>query len=172
MTTRRSRSYSRPYSLTQGTVHIAYFTRDVPFITQGRSQGAKAAGRQYEKKVQEYLLSRFPESYVNSPWIRYQSIPGAPWRLCQPDGLLIDIQGGKITVVEIKIRHCAEAWWQVRRLYEPVVQCIFGADCFEYAAVEVVRWYDPHTHFPESFTLVNNPATVDPTRFGVHICQP
>lgn len=170
MTTKTRRHSQHPRKLhTRGEVYRAQLALGPPpFITRTKSSGAKAAGQRYERRVQEHLAKSFPNTYVIAPWIRYLPHPAARWYWCQPDGLFIDLLAGLITIVEVKLSHCPEAWWQVRRLYGPVVQRLFGPD-FEYAAVEIVRWYDPHTSFPESFTLTPHPCSVPAGKFGVHI---
>lgn len=37
----------------------------------------------------------------------------------------------------------------------PVVQNIFGPS-WDYIAVEVAKWFDPHTKFPERFEFVDD----------------
>jgi hypothetical protein len=70
-----------------------------------------------------------------------------------PDGLYFNI-GGFATIFEIKSQHMPEAWWQLRKLYEPVVRqlpFVNGTSC-----VEVTRSYDPSMGFPEPVLVVHD----------------
>lgn len=129
---------------------------------------ARKAGRRYEDKVQDYLLTRYSKQYVASPWLQFKdpTVPGfSSW--CQPDGWLIDMERGLITIVEIKLSHTAAAWWQIRHLYEPVTRFLFGKE-WRYAACEVTRLHDPSVAFPETVTLTPDVSTLWSGAFGVH----
>lgn len=141
-----------------------------PFIVKQKVRGKRAEGRRYERKVQEHFLATIPE-YVPSPWIKYQSTNRSRWQWCQPDGLIVDIKRGRIVVVEVKLKHTSDAWWQVRRLYTPVVSHLFGAE-WQVEALEVVRWFDPFTAFPEQIEMCENPRGHWNGRFRVHIWKP
>jgi len=139
-----------------------------PFIKQVRRRGRRAEGIRYESKGQAHFLATYPDTYVASPWFRFWP-PGAKrWVWCQPDGLLIDIRRGVITVVEFKLKHTSDAWWQVRHLYQPVVRACVGVG-WEFSAVEVVRWFDPDVAFPEPIRKAPEPGSLDTDVFGVHI---
>ena len=139
-----------------------------PFIAYAKPSGAQAAGLRYERKVQEKFSNLYEGEYVRSPWFHFLS---KGWKWCQPDGLFIDILSGKIIIVEIKLRHTSNAWWQTRRLYEPVIQGIFPTSSWTYSILEVVHWYDPDTAFPEHFTFASTPFDVPDSGFGVHILR-
>lgn len=114
-------------------------------------------------------------TYVPSPWFRFANCLDQFARShsqsrhiawCQPDGLDIDIKRGLITVVEFKLQHTSAAWWQTRRLYEPVVRRVFGG-LWDFAIVEIVKWYDPDVAFPERFSFISSLADAAPGRFHV-----
>lgn len=72
-------------------------------------------------------------------------------------------------VVEYKLQHTPLAWWQTRQKYLPVLSQIFPLDLWEFAAVEVVQWFDPHTPFPEPIDMLEDVISASPQKFGVHI---
>lgn len=158
-----------------GEVAQAVLEFNPPFnlVKPKRRTGRKADGLRYERKVQERLTGLYPDQYVESPWLRFRERNCQRYRLCQPDGLLIDIRRGKITIVEIKLSHTAYAWWQTRQLYEPVVKALFGNSenpgRWKFAICEIVKWYDPDVVFPERYTLISDPCGVLPDHIGVHI---
>ncbi len=167
----RSQSSSKRFT-PAGEVKYAELTLEPPFITAAkkvRVSGKKGEGNRYERKAQAYLQESLGIQYVPGPWFRFRSYASDKWRFCQPDGLLIDIPTGRITIVEIKLKHTAVAWWQVRQLYEPVLQSLFPSALWSFAACEVVRWYDPDTPFPEALRLSPTIESIKPGQFGLHI---
>lgn len=131
-----------------GKVRNATFSPHNPFRGQRGNTAAKQAGVLYERKAQDHLRDEFGPGYYDTPIVHFRDDSGA--RTCMPDGLFI--QGDDILVVECKSQHMAEAWWQLRRLYEPVVRAFAGTA--KVALLEVCRSYDPHTPFPEQPALV------------------
>lgn len=151
-----------------GRVLSANFSQP-PALRKRRYTGRRLEGVRYEKKVHAYLEEFYGERYIPSPWIRFFT-EGA-WRWCQPDAILIDLEHGRITIVEIKYQFTSDAWWQVKHLYEPVLRVMFPATlwCFDYC--QVVKWYDPATPFPEPVVLAHEVSMVHP-KFKVHIYRP
>lgn len=93
-------------------------------------------------------------------------------RWCQPDGLLFLPYIGQITIVECKLQHTSDAYWQLRWLYLPVIAKAFPATEWNYGVCEVVKWYDPAVHFPERVKLRKDVRSTKPNEFGVHIWKP
>ena len=129
-------------------------------------------------------MSAREHSYIPGPWFRFAQVApygdssarsrswSQPWLWCQPDGLDIDIRRGLITIVEFKLQHTSAAWWQTRRLYEPVVKAVFGTELWRFAIVEIVKWFDPDTAFPERFSFIPHLSAITPGGFHVHIWNP
>lgn len=140
-----------------------------PFIKKKRYTGRRAQGVRYEKLVQEYLLFRYPQTYLPSPWIRFRNADGVRW--CQPDGLLFLPLEGRIIIIEVKYQHTPDAWWQTKCLYMPVIEKIFPRPLWELDVVEVVKWFDPAIAFPERVVLANE-VTMRHKDFKVHIWKP
>ena len=143
-----------------------------PFLRTRKRKGRKAEGIRYENKAQDMLLERFPDNYVPGPWFRFLEYGQSKWRWCQPDGLLIDFHYGRITVVEIKLQHTSDAWWQVKWLYLPVLYRAFDPQIWEFTWLEVVKWYDCSVNFPERVSLCPDVLSVEPGQFGVYIWKP
>ena len=154
-----------------GEVDFALFSLDPPlFMKTSTVKGRRADGIRYETKAQEKVLQSRADTYASSPWFRFRSKGCARFYYCQPDGLDFDINRGLITIVEFKLQHTSNAWWQTRKLYEPVVKYVFG-DIWEYAVIEIVKWYDPHTSFPENIRLTPDLSfkNILPGKFHLHI---
>lgn len=121
-----------------------------PFRDQRGNTPAKHAGLVYERKVQKFLSGVFGAEYFVSPMLHFADDTGA--RTCIPDGLCI--RGDDVVIVEIKYQHMPEAWWQLCRLYEPVVRA--WRPTSKVATLEVCRTYDPATPFPTSVRLLDS----------------
>lgn len=139
-----------------------------PFIRIRKYRGRRADGIRYEKRVQAHLATLFPHAYLPSPWLRFR-VDGQ-WRWCQPDGLIFDLDRGRIICVEIKYSHTEAAWWQVRQLYLPVLRLCFPETHWKFECCEIVRWYDPATFFPEPVELASEVDKLS-SKFRVHICK-
>ena len=139
-----------------------------PFIRNIRRKGRRAQGIRYEAKGHEHLLNDYPLCYVAAPWFRFWPLRTTTPLWCQPDGLHLDLTKGLITIIEFKLKHTSDAWYQTRQLYEPVVKRVFGPE-WNYSICEIVRWFDPDTNFPERFSFAKHPHEVPVGRFAVHL---
>ena len=170
---RNERSYKQPSRFKPaGEVADVRLSREAPgFIPKTpKLKGKKAEGIKYENKAHGYIEG-LTDYYLPSPWLHFQMQKTNTWRWCQPDGLICDMKQGKITIIEFKLQHTVQAWWQLRRLYEPVVKKLFG-EKFTYSMLEIARWVDPDIDFPEHYTYIKDPMEVEVGAFGVHIWNP
>jgi hypothetical protein len=136
--------------------------------TQRGNTPAKHAGILYERKAQDHLQELWPH-YQRSPTLHFVDDGGA--RTCIPDGLLL--WEDRAIIFEIKSQHMPEAWWQLRRLYQPVVEALYPAAYVQ--LIEVVRSFDVAMPFPTSITLIHDIAgfvKLPITCFGVYIWRP
>lgn len=140
------------------------------FIREKKRRGRKRRGQLYEKKVIAHLDEILPLPVLPGPWIEFQERDAERTRFCQPDGLIFDPWEGICILLEIKYQHTADAWWQLYHLYRPVVEYLFPL--YAVRLVEVVKWYDPLTPFPERPALLRNVLQASEERIGVHICTP
>lgn len=140
-----------------------------PELKKRRYTGRRLQGIRYERAVHEHLQWRYGQWYLASPWIKF--FADGRWRWCQPDGLLFQPELGKITIVEIKYQHTIDAWWQIRHLYQPVLEFMMPPALWKYEVCEIVKWYDPAITFPERIVLANEVDMPHP-QFKVHIWKP
>lgn len=129
---------------------------------------AQAAGHRHERRMHKYLETIAPRDYLASPWIEYETALG-DWGVCQPDGILFFWDAGILLILEAKIRHTEQAYWQTENLYLPVVGVLFPL--WEYAICEVVRWYDPAVRFPVQPQIVTELAYCSASTFNVFILR-
>lgn len=147
---------------------------ELPPWAEGNSKaqkGAKGNGIRYERKVNAYFSDLYGDCYVPGIWFRFTETTSVKARWCQPDGLLFDFYNHRIIIIEIKLKHTTDAWWQLRYLYQPVIRKVFG-DSWRLDVCEVVRWYDGLQSFPEKVQMCNSILATDTGAFGVHICRP
>jgi hypothetical protein len=126
----------------------------------------------YEQKAHRYLNGRYGVEYIPSPWFTFREQADDRTRWCQPDGILLCPTRGVLTIIEVKYQHTSDAWWQVVRLYLPVLQALFPPKLWSYRMCELVKWYDPATAFPQAIRLTPDPSRLKDGDFGVHIWKP
>lgn len=142
-----------------------------PFLTK-----VQKSGLQYEKRAQAYLINlcKGGDKFIClcNPWIMFRSkrdVSNAA-SFCQPDCLVISKNSTQVIIVEIKLSHTADSWKQLRQLYEPVVRHLYPNS--KIALLEVCKWFDPHTNFPERYYYADNVLEAQNERLGVHIYKP
>jgi hypothetical protein len=114
---------------------------------RGKS-AAQNAGLRYEAKV----LGR-----LNLEWETF--LPQVPFRftsdfvseLCILDGIIFRPPARELILVEVKSRHTADAWFQLRYLYHPVVSVAFPG--WGIRLLEICKSYEPGVQLPEPYAL-------------------
>lgn len=153
-----------------GVVTWAQWSPDPPpFINTKRRRGRRAEGIRYERKAHDYFEEVYEDSYVASPWFHFQEVGVEKVRWCQPDALIIRPHDGRIDLLEYKLQHTSDAWWQLRWLYLPVVSRLFPTDQWEFNICEVCKWYDCATIFPEKVSMCADLDQMKPGAFNMHI---
>lgn len=135
----------------------------------GRTSAQKQ-GLRYEETIQRALLERYVGSeYAASPHIHFEDDSGA--RTCLPDGILA--LGGITYILEIKRAHCAIAWWQLERLYRPLIANYYHDR--QIRVCEIVRTYDPAVTFPvdvKRIESIDDLPLLGESDFGVLLWKP
>ena len=145
------------------------------FVRTRRGTSAQRTGIRYEAKVQDHFQELYPH-YVRSPWFLYAT-EEYPARInyAQFDGLLIDIYRGILTIVEIKYKHTADAYFQLVNKYVPILEKFFevkGPRIWQTAVVEVCRYFDPSIIFPCQVQRCEDISRLRAGPFFVNICRP
>lgn len=114
---------------------------------------AREAGLHYEQKVQKRLIGQFNIQYWPAPYVHFKDGDSTRFnRTVVPDGLMI--MPNRIFIIEIKAQHTPDAWWQLTRLYKPVIR--EWPSCTAISCIEICRTYDPSTPFPCKFDLLSS----------------
>lgn len=125
-------------------------------------------GIKYEAKVHERLGEEWGLQYIPNQWWKY-GLEDNRAHYCQTDGLLFLPDRKLCVLVEVKLKHTAEAYWQTENLYVPLLAGYFRNTDIKIAVVEVCKWFDPITPFPVKPTLCEELTAVHVNRFNVHI---
>lgn len=141
----------------------------VNYVRATGNTAAKMAGLRFEAKCQARLAAQWPE-YLPSPRIDFWDDTGH--RFVWPDGLLA--LHDRLVLFEIKRQHMPEAWWQLERLYRPLLA---AGSRLPTQVIEIVHTYDPQMPFPCPVTLVQDLLcwTRDESalvKFGVVVWRP
>lgn len=119
---------------------------DPPAFASGvkKPRGVKAKGLRYERQVQERLSEAAGEVWAarSGPWFRF--FDGQKDRFAQADWLAVNERAKLCCIAEIKLSRVPRAWWQLNRLYKPLVQELYPG--WQIALLEVA---DKVVVFPE-----------------------
>lgn len=135
------------------------FGGTIPAVS-ARARGAKGLGLAYELRVHDVMRAIYGHSYRAHPAMLYEDTTGL--RRAIPDGLL-QTNDGHI-LIEVKYTHCELAWWQLNKLYLPLLRCILRGPI---VCVEICRSYDPSVLFPSVHRVVESLHRVTSNETGV-----
>lgn len=118
---------------------------------------AQKGGVRYEIKAQRWLEKNLP-GYQASRQFTFRDEGG--FRSIIPDGYLLydDMIDTRMTIFEIKSRHTSDAWWQLEKLYKPVLKEWLKSQGRRpvIRLVEVCRSFDPAVNFPTKVHLAKD----------------
>lgn len=140
-----------------------YFTREVgrvdralalwstiPVSSRVGLTAAQSAGLNYEAKVFEHLevsgelfLAHLPFSFHS----------GSRVNRIIPDGVMVSRTRAELYIVEVKLRHTAEAYHQLQ-FYSKIIAKAFPS--LKIRRLEVVKYYNPAVILPEPKTVTDN----------------
>lgn len=123
-----------------------------PFgATPSRISGTAAQrnGLRYERKALKALSAILGPTFQKNAWFEFSDKSGR--RYCQVDGLLRGAHS--VAIIEVKYSFTSNAYYQLRKLYEPVVRKAFSPQ--KVALIVVCRNFDPSVPFPESYQHMN-----------------
>lgn len=157
--------------LPQGEIRYAHRSSQIPYAGQrGRSSAVQKAGLAYQKKADAYCSSPSDQwRVVSGPWFCFGDDSLRP-HYCQPDLLLDDASEEVCVVVEVKLAFSELAWWQLRRLYEPVLSTALPTR--RLLVLALCRSYDPSTRCPEPVHLCKDLMDAQPEVFNVLVWRP
>jgi hypothetical protein len=127
----------------------AWLSQHPPFFAKSAEEKpsvAQLAGVRFEKRAHQVFNDLKLPGVRGGPWFTFRDTHGTRW--CQPD-ILVEFPYHTL-IVEAKHNHTTDAWFQLRQLYEPVVEKALERPCKLMAMVE---HFDPSVPWPEDFEL-------------------
>ena len=143
-----------------GPVSDVQFGGRIPFH-KGNSQAQKL-GLAYERRVHDVLENIYVDKFRATPSILYRD-KKSRLRRAIPDGLLEFPD--YLLAIEIKLTHTEKAWWQLVKLYQPLLQNLYPGR--RVLLVEICRSYDPAVQFPLPHKLIHSLRDVPLFQIGV-----
>lgn len=127
--------------------------------TNGNVRGAKRKGLLYQEQVVDRLDALCGDRWepLAGPWFEFVDFSGH--RYAQADWIGFDIRSGIIALVEIKYTRVPDAWWQMNRLYRPLLAKLFPQ--FKIAMLEIATNV-VNVKVPEEVQIVHSLDAVKP----------
>lgn len=136
-----------------------------------RKSGRRWAGIKYQREVDVAFEKRFGGTYIPGQWLEFVDGPSGETRYCQPDGIIIELKRGRITVVEVKYSHTELAYYQLFDLYLPVLRALFPPQLWTFAAIEVCSRFDAAVALPVKPVMRKELLDAIPNAFNIHIIR-
>lgn len=120
---------------------------------RGRS-AAQNAGLRFEARVSAQLTERYPGFLQQVP---FHFVGDHAREKCILDGMLFwhpKMCNHEMLLIEMKKRHTADAWFQLRYLYYPVVKYCFPS--YNLRLLEICKEFEIGVSLPEPYALHRN----------------
>ena len=155
----------------------SYFKREVGALAGAHAQFGQVLkqpastsptaqrGIRFEKKVLGFLTSTFGIRFSPGLPFAFQELCGKHGRAV-PDGLLFSPDWRSVTVIEVKLRHTGDAWFQLNKFYLPIVRRAFPA--LQVSGLEICALYDPVQRLPQPVSFVRCASEAEGLRSAFH----
>ena len=128
--------------------------------TTKKQQGSKRRGLIFEQRVVDYL-DNLSEDIVGFPGMWFEFVDFHGHRYAQSDWVGLNVKTGVVYIVEVKLSRVPKAWWQLNKLYKPLVERVLGEG--KIALVEVATDVK-NVAVPEDVELVWDLTAAEPDR--------
>lgn len=164
------RSFTPPPALYLPQSVVAAWESENPYHgKRSKRTPAQRAGLAYQKRIEKFCTSRDGQWVVRcGVWYCYCDVNGRR-RYCQPDILLLDHQNRCAVVVEVKLRWTSDAWWQLQRLYIPVLRRALQ----EWTLIPlcITKSFDPAIPAPEEVRFCDDLFDSSPGAFNLMVVR-
>lgn len=149
----------------------AWETSD-PYAHRAKSSSTSAQklGLAYQRKITKWIQEGDCSSWTVRPGVWYCYHDPLRRRFCQPDILLIDESSKCMVVVEVKLRWSCAAWWQLSKLYIPVLRRVFGPE-WTLIPLCVTKSYDPSIAVLDEVKICDDLFDTSPSSFNVLVVR-
>lgn len=146
----------------KGEIRSAWRSPIAPFSSPRPRNFAKRQGLLYQRRIEAWARGLGLGDVEAGPWFAYLD-DSSIRHYCQPDLLIHN--GRKLFVVETKFRWTTDAWWQLQKIYVPVLRLVFPNSSLY--SVCVCKSFDPAIVAPERVEIRENLASLDPAILNV-----
>lgn len=132
---------------------------------------AQKSGIKYERERKARLADLYGNKFIASPWFKYSFRDNRGYvieNICQPDGILFHPNKNELIIIEIKLMHCADAFYQLFELYLPIIKFYYPS-YDSYSTLEIVKFYDCALLMPAKVILSRDELNLTPEQFCVKI---
>jgi len=141
-------------------------------IQMPRPKGAAArAGLRFERDVFSKLSKIYKNRLLFGVPLSFQEVHRhAAYSRPQtaiPDGFLLSRDGKSLGILEVKLRHSTDAWFQLNKFYLPLVRRVAGSSLV-LRTVEICRYYDPGVKLPKEKRILDELDQVFDLRSDCH----
>ncbi len=127
------------------------------------SAGFAQRGLRFERKVVKWFEATYPSRFLAGLPFTFQT--SRKRGMAVPDGLLFSPDWRTCCIVEVKLSHCSDAWWQMEAFYKPIVaEALHG---YRVICLEVCKSYDPWVKLPRPSELLSSVEDVFQAREDV-----
>lgn len=128
---------------------VSQLTKAPDFGPKPTASTAQKNGLRYERKVLNELEKLFShENKLVKPWFEFKNDEHGR-RTASPD--FVVCRSEESIIFEIKVTHTGLAWWQLNKLYKPIVEFMFEKPA---RCVEITRSFDPAIKIPGPHHIV------------------
>jgi hypothetical protein len=151
-----------------GEVYSAELIDFKPKPSHAKKSVAQQLGLRYERRALVHLAAELEKPVVFHPAFRFRSEGKQFDQFAIPDALYIS-SSNVLTIFEIKLKHTADAWHQLKKLYLPIVAKAYPG--YEINLCEICASYDRGVQIPKATIIDLLPAfAATPTDFfGVYL---
>lgn len=93
--------------------------------THGNVRGSKRKGLLYQERIVDHLDQVKGEEWEAIPGLWFEFYESRGKRFAQADWVGFNPKEGLVCIAEVKLSRVPLAWWQLNRLYKPLVQKLF-----------------------------------------------
>lgn len=134
------------------------------------STSAQKLGLSYQRKITKWISEGNLGSFTVRPGVWFCYHDADKRRFCQPDILLVDESSKCMVVVEVKLRFTEGAWWQLSKLYLPVLRRVLGEDWI-LIPLCITKSYDPSVVVSNEVKICDDLFDSSPSSFNVLVVR-
>lgn len=134
--------------------------------TLGNVKGSQRKGLLYEAQVIKALDDDLGKGWESLPGPWFEFVDSRGHRYAQADWVGFNWHRGLICIAEMKLTRVPEAWWQLNRLYQPLIHRLFPR--WDIALVEITaNMYN--VALPEPVKVIHSLDAVEPWKTSVMV---